>query len=115
MSDETNPTGDTAEQQAAAPGPTLDESAPAVVVMRMLQKMIIEARKDPQHRVNADNAMRILVDVQRSLAAKSNDPSGVQWLRQMALTWNTKVRNQGLKFRRIFELIDQAAAGQRTR
>jgi hypothetical protein len=113
MSDETNPTGDGTEQQAAAPGPALDESAPAVVVMRMLQKMIIEARKDPQHRANADNAMRIMVDVQRSLAAKSNDASAIQWLRQMALTWNTKIRNQGLKFRRIFELIDQAAKNAR--
>ncbi len=89
----------------------LDETAPAVMVMRTLQKMIIEARKDPQHRVLADQGMRILVDVQRALAANKNDPGAIQWLRQMALTWNTKVRNQGLKFRRVFELLDQTPKG----
>ena len=112
MTEDPNDTGVTAEQPAAA-GPALDETAPAVMVMRSLQKMIIEARKDPQHRANADNAMRILVDVQRALAGNKADPGAVQWLRQMALTWNTKVRNQGLKFRRIFELLDQAAKGAR--
>ncbi len=92
---------------------TLDETAPAVMVMRTLQKMIIEARKDPQHRVTADQGMRILVDVQRALAVNKNDPGAVQWLRQLALTWNTKIRNQGLKFRRVFELLDQAGKGVR--
>src|SRR5262245_2961205 len=102
-----NPAG---EQPAAASTPVvLDENAPAVMVMRTLQKMIIEARKDPQHRTTADQGMRILVDVQRALAANKNDPGAVQWLRQLALTWNTKIRNQGLKFRRVFELLDTAA------
>jgi len=98
-------------EQPAAPSAaaTLDETAPAVMVMRSLQKMIIEARKEPQHRQLADQGMRILVDVQRALAAKSNDAGAIQWLRQLALTWNTKIRNQGLKFRRIFDLLDTAA------
>ena len=98
-----------APEQAAVAAGTLDETAPAVMVMRMLQKMIIEARKDPQHRTTADQGMRVLVDVQRALTANKADPGAIQWLRQLALTWNTKVRNQGLKFRRLFELLDQAA------
>jgi hypothetical protein len=49
--------------------------------------------------------------VQRALAAKSNDPSAVQWLRQLALTWNTRVRGSQLKFRRVFDLLDEAAKG----
>jgi hypothetical protein len=109
MNDDTNDTGVTAESVAAT-GPVLDETAPAVMVMRMLQKMIIEARKDPQHRANADNGMRVLVDVQRALATNKADPGAVQWLRQLALTWNTRLRNQGLKFRRLFELLDQAGS-----
>lgn len=109
MSDDINNTAAPAEAEAAPQGPVLDETAPAVMVMRMLQKMIIEARKDPQHRANADNGMRVLVDVQRALAANKADPGAIQWLRQLALTWNTKVRNQGLKFRRLFELLDQAS------
>jgi len=97
-----------AEQPAPAASAPLDESAPAVMVLRTLQKLIIEARKDPQHRQVADQGMRILVDVQRALAANKADPGAIQWLRQLALTWNTKIRNQGLKFRRVFELLDQA-------
>jgi hypothetical protein len=109
MTDEPNDSGVAAEP-VATPGPTLDESAPAVMVMRMVQKMIIEARKDPQHKANAENAMRVLVDVQRALAANRADPGAIQWLRQLALTWNTRLRNQGLKFRRLFELLDQAGS-----
>ncbi len=108
MNDDTSDTGVT--DQAATAGPPLDESAPAVMVMRTLQKMIIEARKDAQHRTNADQGMRILVDVQRSLAANRSDPAAIQWLRQLALTWNTRLRNQGLKFRRVFELLDQVGS-----
>lgn len=108
-SDETAATG---APEAAPEGPPLDESAPAVMVMRTLQKIIIEARKDAQHRTNAEQGMRILVDVQRALAANRSDPAAVQWLRQLALTWNTRLRNQGLKFRRVFDLLD--AAGSRS-
>lgn len=107
MSEDASDTAVT-ETPAASPTPALDETAPAVMVMRILQKMIIEARKDPQHRQIADQGMRILVDVQRGLATNRTDPASIQWLRQLALLWNTKIRNQGLKFRRVFELLDQA-------
>ena len=109
-----NPPGDSAAAGEPTPaGPTLDERAPAVIVLRLLQPIIMEARKDPQHKANAENGMRVLVDVQRALAANAKDPSAVQWLRQLALTWNTRVRGSQLKFRRIFDLLDEAAKGVR--
>ena len=48
-------------------------------------------------------------DVQVALAKNSKDPSAVQWLRQLALSWNTKLRgNPALRFRRMLDLIEQA-------
>ncbi len=111
MNSDNPPDGEAAVGDAAPAGPTLDERAPAVVVLRLLQPIIMEARKDPTHKANAENGMRVLIDVQRALAAKANDPSAVQWLRQLALTWNTRVRGSQLKFRRIFDLLDEAAKG----
>jgi len=38
----------------------------------------------------------------------------VQWLRQMALSWNTKLRgNPALRFRRMFDMIESARSGGR--
>ena len=109
-----NPTGDPAvAAEHVQSAPMLDERAPAVVVLRMLQPVILDARKDPQHKANAENGMRVLVDVQRALAANPRDPAAAQWLRQLALTWNTRVRGSQLKFRRIFDLLDEAAKGGR--
>ncbi len=111
MSD--NPTGDKPPADEANPGLTLDDQAPAVIVLRLLQPMIVEARNDPQHKAIAENGMRALVDVQRALAANSADASAVQWLRQLALLWNTRLKGSTLKFRRIFDLLDAAAKGVR--
>ena len=107
------PPGDGGTGEPAPSGPVLDERAPAVVVLRLIQPIILEARKDPQHKANAENGMRVLIDVQRALAANPADASAVGWLRQLALTWNTRVRGSQLKFRRIFDLLDEAAKGGR--
>ncbi|HEX9464234.1 MAG TPA: hypothetical protein VGB82_16675 [Alphaproteobacteria bacterium] len=86
----------------------LNEKAPAVVAMRILQQLVLEARKDPAHRTYADLDLRKMNELQISLAKNAADPSAVQWLRQMALSWNTKLRgNPALRFRRMFDLIEQ--------
>jgi hypothetical protein len=85
----------------------MDESAPAVVAMRMIHKIITEVRGDPRFTSYADMDLRVLRDVTETLTHKSNDPSAVQWLRQLALSWQTKLRNAyPLKFRRILEILD---------
>jgi hypothetical protein len=94
---------------SSAPGAQslMDESAPAVVAMRMIHNIINEVRNDPRYKSYADMDMRVLRDVSETLTHKSNDPSAVQWLRQLALSWQTKLRNAyPLKFRRILEILD---------
>ena len=104
------PPDDPAQPPEAAPaGPVLDERAPAVAALRILQQLVVEARRDPQHKSYADVDMRVMNDVQIALAKNPRDPSAVQWLRQLALSWNTKLRgNPALRFRRMFDLIDSA-------
>jgi hypothetical protein len=102
--------------EADAPkGPVLDEKAPAVAALRILQQLVVEARRDPQHRNYADVDLRVMnEDVQVALAKNPKDPSAVQWLRQLGLSWNTKLRgNPALRFRRMFDLIESAKSGGR--
>lgn len=88
-------------------GTPLNESAPAVVVMRMLRKLITEARQDPALKQSADVDLRVLNEIHQNLARDSAEPSAVQWLRQLTLSWNSKLRGKhALKFRRIFDLLD---------
>jgi hypothetical protein len=95
-------------EDAEAPKLKLNEQAPAVIALRILQQIIIEARKDVAHRTYADLDLRKLNELQVALAKNSADPSAVQWLRQMALGWNTKLRgNPALRFRRMFDMIEQ--------
>src|SRR5437764_876277 len=93
------------------PGPgqsLMDESAPAVVAMRMIHKIITEGRNsDPRLASYAEMDLRVLKDVTETLTHKPNDLGAVQWLRQLALSWQTKLRNAyPLKFRRILEILD---------
>jgi len=102
--------------EADAPkGPVLDEKAPAVVALRILQQLVVDARRDPQFRTYADMDLRVMnEEVQLALAKNPKDPSAVQWLRQMALSWNTKLRgNPALRFRRMFDMIESARSGGR--
>ena len=94
---------------AGAPArPTLNEQAPAVQAMRILQQLIVDARRDPQHKVYAEMDLRKMNELQVKLASNVADPDAVQWLRQMALGWNTKLRgNPALRFRRMLDLIEQ--------
>ncbi len=94
---------------APPPGPVLNEKAPAVAALRILQQLVIDARKDPQFRTYAEMDLRVMNDLQLALAKNPKDPSAVQWLRQMGLSWNTKLRgNPALRFRRMFDLIESA-------
>jgi hypothetical protein len=88
----------------------LDERAPAVMAMRMIHKLITEARAtDARLASYADTDLRALNDVQEKLSHNASDQSAVQWLRQLALSWQSKLRNSHpLKFRRIIELVDSA-------
>jgi len=89
--------------------PALDEKAPAVIALRILQQIVVEARRDQAHKVYAELDLRKLNDLQVAMAKNPADQSAVQWLRQMALGWNTKLRgNPALRFRRMFDMIDQA-------
>jgi len=99
--------------QAPAEGaparPTLNEQAPAVQALRILQQIVLESRRDPQHKVYAEMDLRKMNELQVTLAANAADQSAVQWLRQIALGWNTKLRgNPALRFRRMLDLIEQA-------
>lgn len=101
MTTDTTPSGDSPD---ASP---LDENAPAVVVMRMLRRLITEARQEQNLRQSADVDLRVLTEIHQNLAKNAADPSSVQWLRQLALSWNSKLRGKhALKFRRIFDLLD---------
>jgi hypothetical protein len=94
---------------ALPPGPPLNEKAPAVAALRILQQLIIEARRDPQFRAYADSDMRVMAELQAALAKNPKDPSAVQWLRQLALSWNTKLRGMPpLRFRRLLDLVETA-------
>ena len=89
---------------AASP---LNESAPAVVVLRMLRKLIGEAKQNPGLKQSADVDLRVLNEIHQNLARNAADPPSVQWLRQLSLAWNSKLRGtHTLKFRRIFDLLD---------
>lgn len=91
------------------PGPALNEKAPAVQALRILQQLVVEARRDPQFRTYAEMDLRTMNELQLPLAKNAKDPSAVQWLRQLALSWNTKLRgNPALRFRRMLDLIEQA-------
>lgn len=110
-----NPPSDDAASPPGADAPAessklaLNEKAPAVIALRILQQLVLEARKDPQHRTYADMDLRKMNEMQIELAKNSADPSAVQWLRQMALSWNTKLRgNPALRFRRMFDMIESA-------
>ncbi len=97
--------GDAPQEQST--GPVLNEKAPAVIALRVLQQIVVEARRDVQFRTYADMDLRVMNDVQTALAKNSADPSAVQWLRQLALSWNTKLRgNPPLRFRRVMDLIE---------
>ncbi len=90
-----------------SPRPALDEKAPAVIALRILQQIVVDARRDQQHKVYAEMDLRKLNELQVKLAANAADHDAVQWLRQMALSWNTKLRgNPALRFRRMFDLIE---------
>lgn len=90
-------------------GPVLDEKAPAVAALRILQQLVVEARRDAQLKTYADVDLRVMNDVQVALAKNPKDPSAVQWLRQLGLSWNTKLRGiPALRFRRMFDLIETA-------
>lgn len=104
------PSPDDPSQPDAPPqGPVLDEKAPAVAALRILQQLVVEARRDPQLKSYADLDLRVMNDVQVALAKNPKDPSAVQWLRQLGLSWNTKLRgNPALRFRRMFDLIESA-------
>lgn len=105
------PPPDDPSQPSDAPpqGPVLDERAPAVAALRILQQLVVEARRDPQLKSYADLDLRVMNDVQVALAKNPKDPSAVQWLRQLGLSWNTKLRgNPALRFRRMFDLIESA-------
>lgn len=105
------PPDDPAQPAGESPpsGPALNEKAPAVQALRILQQLVVEARRDPQHRSYADVDLRVMNDVQVALAKNAKDPSAVQWLRQLALSWNTKLRgNPALRFRRMLDLIESA-------
>lgn len=94
---------------APAPGPALDEKAPAVQALRILQQLVVDARRDAQFRTYAEMDLRTMNDLQIQLAKNPKDPSAVQWLRQLALSWNTKLRgNPALRFRRMLDLIETA-------
>lgn len=85
----------------------LDESAPAVVVLRMMRRLITDARQDQNLKQSADVDLRVLNEIHQNLAHNSADPGSVQWLRQLSLSWNSKLRGKhALKFRRIFDLLD---------
>jgi hypothetical protein len=93
---------------ADAPKLTLNEKAPAVIALRILQQIVLEARKDVANRTYADLDLRKMNELQVALAKNSADPSAVQWLRQMALGWNSKLRgNPALRFRRMFDMLEQ--------
>jgi hypothetical protein len=94
---------------AAPQGPVLDERAPAVAALRILQQLVVEARRDAQLKTYADLDLRVMNDLQVALAKNPRDPSAVQWLRQLGLSWNTKLRGApALRFRRMFDLIETA-------
>jgi len=98
---------DPSSQPAPGAQSLMDESAPAVVAMRMIHKIILEARSDARLISYADMDLRVLKDVTETLTHKSNDAGAVQWLRQLTLSWQTKLRNAyPLKFRRILEILD---------
>ena len=113
MTDDTpeNPLPTTGE---APTGPVLNEKAPAVQALRILQQLVVEARRDVQFRNYAEVDLRVMnEDVQLALAKNPKDASAVQWLRQLALSWNTKLRgNPALRFRRMFDLIESAKTGR---
>jgi hypothetical protein len=95
--------------EAPAPGPVLNEKAPAVQALRILQQLVVDARKDAQFRTYAEMDLRTMNELQLQLAKNAKDPSAVQWLRQLALSWNTKLRgNPALRFRRMLDLIEAA-------
>jgi len=94
--------------QGATARPTLNEQAPAVMALRILQQIVVEARRDAQHKVYAEMDLRKMNELQVKLASNAADTDAVQWLRQMALGWNTKLRgNPALRFRRMLDLIEQ--------
>lgn len=99
---------------AAPAGPVLNEKAPAVQALRILQGLVVEARREVQFRNYAEVDLRVMnEDVQVALAKNPKDPSAVQWLRQLALSWNTKLRgNPALRFRRMLDLIESARTGR---
>jgi hypothetical protein len=85
----------------------LDDRAPAVMALRMLHKLITDARADMALKNYAETDLRALDDVQNTLLNNPSDPGAAQWLRQLALNWQTKTRNSHpLKFRRILELVE---------
>jgi hypothetical protein len=101
--------------ESGTPKPALNEQAPAVQALRILQQLVVEARRDVQFRNYAEVDLRVMnEDVTLALAKNPRDASAVQWLRQLALSWNTKLRgNPALRFRRMFDLIESAKSGGR--
>jgi hypothetical protein len=99
----------------APKGPALNERAPSVQALRILQQLVIEARREVQFRNYAEVDLRAMnADLQVALAKDPKDSSAVQWLRQLALSWNTKLRgNPALRFRRMLDLIEEAQRGGR--
>ena len=92
---------------ADAPGVTLNEKAPAVIALRVLQQIVVDARKEVAHRQYAELDLRKMNELQLALAKNAADQSAVGWLRQMALGWNSKLRgNPALRFRRIFDMLE---------
>ena len=100
-------------EAAADAAPTLriavNEDAPTVMALRMLQKMIIEARRDYHLRSYAELDLRVVATVLATLGKNPADAGAVQWLRQLALSWHTKMRGEPKrKFTQIFDFIDLA-------
>ena len=106
------PSGDPPQPPDTGPapaGPVLDEKAPSVVALKILQQLVVDARRDPQFRAYADTDLRVMNDLQVTLAKNPKDAAAVQWLRQLALSWNTKLRgNPPLRFRSLLDLVESA-------
>ena len=96
-------------------GTLLNDNAPLVVAMRMVYKLIMDAKADKALSSYADMDLRVLNDVQEALSHNADDPKAAQWLRQLALSWQVLRDNGNCSSSTVLLMLDRLLRSGRPR
>ena len=82
-------------------------STTALTALRLLEACVVEAGRESALKAYAEIDLRVVESLRETLERGAAGPECLRWLRQLALSWNSRLRGvNALKFRRVFTLLD---------